>query len=77
MPQVQGQPRQFNEILSQNTNIKRAGQRDQGKTTTQHAEDHKYQSKLKKKNHLQLEWEGTFGQCKITATVTDYILTSV
>lgn len=34
MPQVQGQPRQFNEILSQNTNIKRAGHRDQGRTTT-------------------------------------------
>lgn len=50
MPQVQGQPRQLNEILFQNTNIKRAGHRDQGRTTTEHPEDHKFQSKLKRKS---------------------------
>lgn len=56
MPQVQGQPRLFNEILSQNTNIKRGGHRDQGRTTTLHAEDHKFQSKLKKK--IIYNWNG-------------------
>lgn len=75
MPQVHGQPLQFKEILSQNTNIKRAGHRDQGRTTTWHAEDHKFQSEWKKK--IIYNWNGSEPLVSVKFIVINYIFTSV
>lgn len=73
-PQVQGQPRQFNEILSPNTNVKRAGHTDQGQNTCCACRIPQVPVRTEKENHLKLEREGTFGQCIIIAIFINYIL---